>query len=65
MSEESRPNFKRKMIRSLFLALERKNKAEAEVQEEIEVTGMKYVQMKLPVEKITPEFEEKLRKLKI
>lgn len=62
MSEESRPNFKRKMIRSLFLALERKNKAEAEVQEEIEVTGMKYIQMKLPVEKITPEFEEKLRK---
>jgi ribosomal protein S18 acetylase RimI-like enzyme len=62
MSEENRPNFKRKMIRSLFLALERKNKAEAEVQEEIEVTGMKYIQMKLPVEKITPEFEEKLRK---
>ncbi len=62
MSEETRPSFKRKMIRSLFLALERKTKAEAEVQEEIEVTGMKYIQMKLPVEKITPEFEEKLRK---
>jgi ribosomal protein S18 acetylase RimI-like enzyme len=63
MSEESKTGFKRKMIRSLFLALERKPKAETEeVQEEIEVKGMKYIQMKLPVEKITPEFEEQMRK---
>ena len=62
MSEEGKPSFKRKMIRSLFLALERTNKTEIEVQEEIEVVGMKYIQMKLPVQKITPEFEEQLRK---
>lgn len=63
MSEETRSSFKRKMIRSLFLALERKPKEETkEVQEEIEVKGMKYIQMKLPVEKITPKFEEQIRK---
>lgn len=62
MSEEGKPSFKRKMIRSLFLALERTSKTEIEVQEEIEVVGMKYIQMKLPVQKITPEFEEQLRK---
>ncbi|MFX1340247.1 MAG: GNAT family N-acetyltransferase [Promethearchaeota archaeon] len=62
MSEETRVSFKRKMIRSLFLALERKAKTEVEVQDEIEVSGMKYIQMKLPVEKITPEFEEQIRK---
>ena len=62
MSEERGSNFKRKMIRSLFLALERKNKTKAEVEEEIEVKGMKYIQMKLPVEKITPDFEAQLRK---
>ena len=62
MSEEGKPSFKRKMIRSLFLALERMDKTEIEVKEEIEVVGMKYIQMKLPVQKITPEFEEQLRK---
>ncbi len=62
MSEEGKPSFKRKMIRSLFLALERTSKTEIEVQEEIEVVGLKYIQMKLPVQKITPQFEEQLRK---
>ena len=62
MSEETRLNFKRKMVRSLFLALERKPKEETEVQEETKVAGMKYIQMRLPVEKITPEFEEQIRK---
>ncbi len=62
MSEENRLNFKRKMVRSLFLALERKPKEETEFQEETKVIGMKYIQMRLPVEKITPEFEEQIRK---
>ena len=62
MSEEDRLTFKRRMTRSLFLALESKSKTEEVIQEEIEVTGMKYIQMKLPVEKITPELEEQLKK---
>jgi GNAT superfamily N-acetyltransferase len=61
MSEE-RTSFKRKMIRSLFSARERRNQDETEIQEQIETIGMKYIQMRLPVEKITSEFEAELRK---
>ncbi|TFG03916.1 MAG: hypothetical protein EU539_11850, partial [Promethearchaeota archaeon] len=59
---ESRTSFKQKTIRSFFLAFDKKEKKEDEIQSELATTGLTYVQMRLPVEKITPEFEEKLRK---
>ncbi|TFG05112.1 MAG: GNAT family N-acetyltransferase, partial [Promethearchaeota archaeon] len=43
-------------------AFDKKEKKEDEIQSELATTGLTYVQMRLPVEKITPEFEEKLRK---
>ncbi|MFX1257825.1 MAG: GNAT family N-acetyltransferase [Promethearchaeota archaeon] len=60
---ETRENFKEKMIRSFFLSFETSSKKEAkteDIQEEIAKIGLIYIQMKLPVEKITPELEAKL-----
>ena len=62
---ESRLDFKKKRIRAFFLhfkaSLEDKGKIEAEiVLDEIERTGLEYIQMKLPLKKITQEFEAEL-----
>ena len=56
---ESRLDFKKKRIRAFFLYFmaSSNDKSEAEVDEvvldEIEQTGLEYIQMKLPLEKIT------------
>ncbi len=55
---ESRINLKKKRIRSFFFEQITK---EDEVQEDILVTGLEYIQMRLPVEKITKEYEDKLK----
>ncbi len=63
---ESKLDFKKKRIRAFFLYFKSslKDKGEAEVDEvvldEIEQTGLEYIQMKLPIEKITQEFEAEL-----
>jgi ribosomal protein S18 acetylase RimI-like enzyme len=56
-------NFKKKTLRSLFVYLEKDTKKDklSENHREILDSGMKYIQMKLPVEKITPEFENFLK----
>ncbi|MFX0072939.1 MAG: GNAT family N-acetyltransferase [Candidatus Hermodarchaeota archaeon] len=59
---ESRTSFKQKTIRAFFLAFDKRQKKEETIESELSTTGLTYFQMKLPVEKITPEFEEKLRK---
>jgi ribosomal protein S18 acetylase RimI-like enzyme len=56
---------KKNRIRAFFFSLEKKEKEKGDYQDfeaQIEKEGMIYVQMRLPVEKITPEFEESLRK---
>ncbi len=57
---ESRMSLKKKMVRSFFLAFEKKSKTEEDIESELSTTGMKYIQMKLPVEKITREFEAEI-----
>ncbi len=52
----SRLNLKKKKIRSYFLSVDKKDKKEEEVE------SLEYIQMKLPVSDITPEFEESLTK---
>ena len=52
----SRLNLKKKKIRSYFLSVDKKD------QKEEEVGPLEYIQMKLPVSDITPEFEENLKK---
>ena len=56
----TRASFKQNRIRTFFLSFESSPKSVEEIQEEIEQTGLTYIQMRLPVEKITPEFEAKL-----
>lgn len=56
---------KKNRIRAFFFSLEKKEKEKGDYQDfeaQIEEEGMIYVQMRLPVEKITPEFEESLKK---
>lgn len=56
-------NLKKRRIRALFLSIETKKKRKEVVDkttEELYQDGMVYIQMRLPVEKITKEFEVKL-----
>ena len=56
-------NLKKRRIRALFLSIETKKKRKEAVDkttEELYQDGMVYIQMRLPVEKITKEFEDKL-----
>ena len=56
-------NLKKRRIRALFLSIETKKKrkdAVDRITEEFYQDGMIYIQMRLPVEKITKEFEDKL-----
>ena len=57
-----RPSFKQRTIRSLFLTYDKAKRTTEDVENEILTTGMKYIQLKLPVEKITNEFEAELTK---
>lgn len=57
---ESKISLKKRKVRSFILAFEKKDKTEEEIENELATTGMEYIQMKLPVAKITPEFEEML-----
>jgi ribosomal protein S18 acetylase RimI-like enzyme len=56
-------NLKKRRIRAFFLSIEKKKRKEEavdELNEELYEDGMVYIQMRLPVENITNEFEEKL-----
>jgi ribosomal protein S18 acetylase RimI-like enzyme len=54
-------NLKKSHIRSFFLAFEKKDVTKKEIENDLLTTGLEYIQMKLPVSKITPEVEDKLR----
>lgn len=56
----SKLNLKKKRIRSFFLDYDKKSNEI--IEEDLEIKGMEYIQMRLPVEKITKDFEEVLRK---
>ncbi|MFO7794978.1 MAG: GNAT family N-acetyltransferase [Promethearchaeati archaeon] len=58
---ESRDNLKQKRIRNFFLSFDAAC-TEENVQEKAEKEGLTYIQMKLPVEKITEEFENEIKK---
>jgi ribosomal protein S18 acetylase RimI-like enzyme len=53
-------SFKKKAVRSLFLSFNKEEKTHDDIDNEILSSGMKYIQMKLPVEKITREFEAEI-----
>jgi len=53
-------SFKKKAVRSLFLSFNKEEKTKDDIDNELLTSGMKYIQMKLPVEKITREFEAEI-----
>ena len=59
---KSKLKLKKAQIRSFFLSFEKKNITEEEIENDLLITGLEYIQMKLPVSNITPEVEEKLKK---
>ncbi|MFW9999866.1 MAG: GNAT family N-acetyltransferase [Candidatus Hodarchaeota archaeon] len=64
IERKRRLDLKKRKIRAFFLSIEtkKKNKQEVdEVVEEIYQDGMVYIQMRLPVERITQEFENRLK----
>ena len=64
LERKKRINLKKRKIRAYFLSIETKKKHKVEVDkvaEELYQDGMVYIQMKLPVEKITNEFEKNLK----
>ncbi len=58
----SNNSFKKKAVRRLFFSYNKEEKTKDDIDNEILASGMKYIQMRLPVEKITSEFEDKIRK---
>ena len=58
---ESRMSLKKRRIRSLFLTFEKKSATAKDLENDLLTTGLEYIQMKLPVVKITPEFESKIK----
>jgi ribosomal protein S18 acetylase RimI-like enzyme len=60
---ESSISFKKKIIRNHFLNYEKQSDLQRkERKKEKEHINMTYIQMRLPIKKITPEFEGKLKK---
>lgn len=57
---ESRDNLKQKRIRNFFLSFDAAC-TEENLQEKAEKEGLTYIQMKLPVERITDEFEKEIK----
>ncbi|MFX0142220.1 MAG: GNAT family N-acetyltransferase [Candidatus Hodarchaeota archaeon] len=58
---ESKLSFKKKRVRSFFLASHKKEVSKDELEDELEKKGMLYIQMRLPVDKITPGFKTKMK----
>lgn len=59
---KSKLKLKKAQIRSFFLSFEKKVITKKEIENDLLLTGLEYIQMKLPVSNITPEVEEKLKK---
>jgi ribosomal protein S18 acetylase RimI-like enzyme len=58
---ESRISLKKRRIRSLFLTFEKKQLTDDDLENDLLTSGLEYIQMRLPVVKITPEFEKKIK----
>ena len=54
-------SFKKKQIRSFFLTSDRADISKDVLEDELLTTGMTYIQMRLPIEKITAKFEEDIK----
>ncbi|MFX0009606.1 MAG: GNAT family N-acetyltransferase [Candidatus Hermodarchaeota archaeon] len=55
-----RMNFKKRRLRSIFLTFEKESKTTNEIEDDLITSGLEYIQMKLSVARITPEFEKRI-----
>jgi ribosomal protein S18 acetylase RimI-like enzyme len=58
---DSRLQLKKRRLRNYFVSLETGKKSKEEIENKLSSEGLEYIQLKLPVEKITPEFEAKMK----
>jgi ribosomal protein S18 acetylase RimI-like enzyme len=58
---DSRLQLKKRRLRNYFVSIETGKKSKEEIEEKITSEGLEYIQMRLPVEKITPEFEAEIK----
>lgn len=58
---ESKLSFKKKRVRSFFLASDKTEVSKEDLEDELLTTGMVYIQMRLPIENITPKFEDEVK----
>ena len=58
---DSRLQLKKRRLRNYFISIETGKKSEKEIEDELASEGLKYIQMRLPVDKITPEFEAEMK----
>jgi ribosomal protein S18 acetylase RimI-like enzyme len=58
---DSRLQLKKRRLRNYFVSIETGQKSKEEIDNEIASEGLEYIQMRLPVEKITPEFEVEMK----
>jgi ribosomal protein S18 acetylase RimI-like enzyme len=58
---DSRLQLKKRRLRNYFLSIETGKKSEKEIEDKIASEGLEYIQMRLPVDKITPEFETEMK----
>ncbi|MFW9894645.1 MAG: GNAT family N-acetyltransferase, partial [Candidatus Thorarchaeota archaeon] len=62
--QQKKLDLKKRRIRAFFLSIEKRKKKKEKIEESTEdlyEDGMIYIQMKLPVEDITKEFEDRLK----
>ena len=58
---DSRLQLKKRRLRNYFISIETGKKSEKEIEDKLASEGLEYIQMRLPVDKITPEFEAEMK----
>lgn len=58
---DSRLQLKKRRLRNYFVSIETGKKSEKEIEDKLASEGLEYIQMRLPVDKITPEFEAEMK----
>ena len=58
---ETRLQLKKRRLRNYFVSIETGKESEEEIDTKLSSEGLEYIQMRLPVDRITPEFEAEIK----
>jgi len=58
---DSRLQLKKRRLRNYFVSIETGKESEKEIENKLSSEGLEYIQMRLPVDKITPDFEAEMK----